>query len=324
MKEDLLISGSTVYGSGACGIVLTGAFKDFVLRDYLIYDCCQLHNSQVGGHAHQEWSAGIKYWGAGVVGTGWLDGFEIGHGVVRDLSPQFDAGPAPHLRGHGIWLDDVISPVQRPVIDRVRVSNAPANGVYLEKTENCDVISCVISDSGTIQYKAGMAVEANNLPIGNSLGNRVINCTIYGGFWCAALNRNDAGTVQNNTFVGNILTNAVEPQALYVGTAATNDGTHSSGNTFTNNVLNNTAGNVIQWGSTGYATVSAWELAVSAATGNVRSDPLFTNAATGDFTLQSGSPCIGAGVSIPGLTTDYAGNPVANPPSIGAFEYVAP
>lgn len=41
-----------------------------------------------------------------------------------------------------------------------------------------------------------------------------------------------------------------------------------------------------------------------------------------DFQLQSTSPCIAAGVDV-GLTLDYAGNPVANPPSIGAYEYIA-
>jgi Bacterial Ig-like domain (group 3)/Chitobiase/beta-hexosaminidase C-terminal domain/Bacterial Ig-like domain (group 2) len=39
-----------------------------------------------------------------------------------------------------------------------------------------------------------------------------------------------------------------------------------------------------------------------------------------NFTPSSGSPAIGAGVAIPGLTTDFNGNTRPNPPSIGAIE----
>jgi hypothetical protein len=54
-------------------------------------------------------------------------------------------------------------------------------------------------------------------------------------------------------------------------------------------------------------------------------DPLFTNASgtyalASDFTLQAGSPAINAGTNV-GLTTDYAGCSVHNPPSMGAFEF---
>jgi hypothetical protein len=54
-------------------------------------------------------------------------------------------------------------------------------------------------------------------------------------------------------------------------------------------------------------------------------NPLFTNnsgsySLASDFELQPGSPAIDAGVDV-GLTSDYAGNPVHNPPSIGAMEY---
>lgn len=38
--------------------------------------------------------------------------------------------------------------------------------------------------------------------------------------------------------------------------------------------------------------------------------------------LMAGSPAIGAGVAVAGLSTDYAGNPRPAPPSIGAFELV--
>ena len=51
---------------------------------------------------------------------------------------------------------------------------------------------------------------------------------------------------------------------------------------------------------------------------NYTSDPLFVSAT--DFHIQSGSPAIGKGAVISGVTTDYAGNSYKNPPSIGAYE----
>ena len=39
-----------------------------------------------------------------------------------------------------------------------------------------------------------------------------------------------------------------------------------------------------------------------------------------DLSLTSKSPAIGKGVEIPGVTTDFMGNPRHNPPSSGAFD----
>ena len=54
---------------------------------------------------------------------------------------------------------------------------------------------------------------------------------------------------------------------------------------------------------------------------NLTSNPLFISAT--DFHLQSGSPAIGKGLVITGPTTDYDGNAIKNPPSIGSFEYAS-
>jgi len=53
---------------------------------------------------------------------------------------------------------------------------------------------------------------------------------------------------------------------------------------------------------------------------NPTSDPSFVNAGSEDFHLQSGSAAIGAGVAIPGITTDFDGATRANPPAVGAYE----
>jgi uncharacterized repeat protein (TIGR02059 family) len=48
-------------------------------------------------------------------------------------------------------------------------------------------------------------------------------------------------------------------------------------------------------------------------------DPSFVSAGS-DFHLQAGSPAIGKGITISGITTDYEGTALKNPPSIGAYE----
>jgi len=49
-------------------------------------------------------------------------------------------------------------------------------------------------------------------------------------------------------------------------------------------------------------------------------DPLMTDPANGNFTLQITSPCLNAGTNV-SLTTDYAGNSVGVLPDIGAYEH---
>jgi hypothetical protein len=55
-------------------------------------------------------------------------------------------------------------------------------------------------------------------------------------------------------------------------------------------------------------------------TGSVNRDPRFINAGGHDFRPQQGSPAIGAGTPIPGLTHDINGNPRNAAPSTGAYE----
>jgi hypothetical protein len=52
-------------------------------------------------------------------------------------------------------------------------------------------------------------------------------------------------------------------------------------------------------------------------------NPDFVNLTTRDFHLQAGSPCIGAGDTSLGITTDYDGVARGVAVDAGAFEYVA-
>ena len=80
---------------------------------------------------------------------------------------------------------------------------------------------------------------------------------------------------------------------------------------FTNNQINGTT-NV-------WRTLSTSFNQPQTNTGTLTTDPLFTNGAAYNFTLQAGSPCIDAGTDW-GQTRDYAGNSITGTPDRGAYE----
>jgi uncharacterized protein (DUF2141 family) len=67
-----------------------------------------------------------------------------------------------------------------------------------------------------------------------------------------------------------------------------------------------------------YNSGGNWNSGSVFGTNYIQANPLFVSPGT-DFTLQSGSPCIGAASSIGAPTTDYAGNPWTG--CIGAYQY---
>ena len=83
--------------------------------------------------------------------------------------------------------------------------------------------------------------------------------------------------------------------------------------------------NKFYWNGTDYSTFADWKTASSQDAHSVNADPLFTNPATSDFTLQALSPCINAGVDV-GLTRDYEGTlvPQGAAPDMGAYEFYPP
>jgi len=56
-------------------------------------------------------------------------------------------------------------------------------------------------------------------------------------------------------------------------------------------------------------------------TGNISEDPLFVDAANGDYHLQVGSPCIDAGTPVGAPTHDIEGTPRDAAPDMGAYEW---
>jgi hypothetical protein len=113
----------------------------------------------------------------------------------------------------------------------------------------------------------------------------------------------------NNTFENNVSVGNGSPQLNAFG-GAENDGTNGYGNLYAYNDFGPDATGFIKWGTGEYSTLAAWQ-AASSQGHNLDLSPLFTNPGIGDFTLQPGSPLIGAGVYIQGVST-------GSPPNIGA------
>jgi len=136
----------------------------------------------------------------------------------------------------------------------------------------------------------------NNLYYGNVLYGNSDGIYASGGYLLPASN------FLNNTYKNNISVGNTTHQ-LIAQWGAENDGTMGSGNVYTYNCFGAEAASFIEWGDAVHkSTYDAWETAYGGTTSSVEADPLFTNAAGGDFTLQAGSPCIDAGVN---LGTDY-------------------
>lgn len=83
----------------------------------------------------------------------------------------------------------------------------------------------------------------------------------------------------------------------------------------------NSAGDLWRVDSSYPTTLSAWQALGNDVHGYL-TDPLLVNTTT-DFSLQSGSPAINAGVNV-GLTHDILGNPIVGTPDIGAYESTIP
>lgn len=300
-----IVSGNTITDCGGTGISLQGQLGGtWIVSGNTVTFCGRLHDQQTGGNARQQFSAGIKIWGAAT--SGYLGPIQIFNNTVTDCGPQFDAGTSPGVRALGLWLDHIVSPTGRPQVYGNTFARNASTGIFIEKTMNADVHHNLVVNCGTIAFRGGIFVEANNAPTGTASGNKVMNNTVYGGYWPMALNWSGGGQINNNALINNIAYGGANPQQFNVASGANNDGTNSTGNTIDHCNFGPNASNMINWGGTQYSTVAAFQTAVAAATNGVTGDPLLTNPPT-DCTLQSGSPCVNAGATISGITDGFLG-----------------
>jgi hypothetical protein len=135
--------------------------------------------------------------------------------------------------------------------------------------------------------------------------------------------------VQNNVLYGAMttgkrgifITNSAQTTWDIANNIAVN-WTHGIGDATGTATIERLDNNCLFGNSTNYYDNSTGILNGKVGPNSLTGNPLFVNAAGGDFRLQAGSPCINAGVNV-GATTDMDGNPVGSPPDIGAYERAA-
>jgi hypothetical protein len=138
----------------------------------------------------------------------------------------------------------------------------------------------------------------------------------------------------HNTLAGNVSgAPAVHPSGPYAnmhfrnnvlvgnGAASVSDdsGESQTGNDFDFDVIWTNYPALFRWKGVNYSTIAALRSATGFEMNGRAGDPLFVNAAAGDYRLQAGSPGIDAGLRLPGINDTYQGSA----PDIGAFELAA-
>jgi hypothetical protein len=220
--------------------------------------------------------------------------------------------------GSGIWVDTIGTGAI--IRDNIIYSNN-ISGINVDADNNESVyynLSYNNGGDGIMVYADGASSMTGNLVYNNTVwNNQGVGIQLEG-----PSAGSTANGCTNNQVINNIATNTVGGPNLAAFFGCENPGADGSGNVYTYNAFGVAATSFMWWGvnsseySVYYSTYSSWE----AATGNcgtagcsnsIQQNPLLNNPSDGDFTLQAGSPAIGAGVYIPGVST-------ANPPNIGA------
>ena len=192
-------------------------------------------------------------------------------------------------------------------------NNPNGGGIYIADT-NPVVANCVLTGNVSVTGGGGM------------YGGTAINCVFQGNTIPIPL----AGSGAHN---GGGMSNGVAIHCVFFGNSAYGDGGGMYGGTAVNCIFwSNTVGffqfptlNSVSGAAVTYSDVQG----SAAGAGNINADPLFVNAAAGDFHLTAASPCINAGtatalpsgVTLP--TTDFDGRPrvIGSAPDMGAYEY---
>jgi len=139
---------------------------------------------------------------------------------------------------------------------------------------------------------------------GGSLSSTLINCLVHSNTAASGGGGSKFGSIQSSTYVGNQgggASQASVTNSILFG--------NSPDNYDTPNVIRNSCTTPLP----------------DDGTNNIASDPLFYNAAVGDFRLATNSPCINAGTNLPWMndSADLDGNPRIQEETvdIGAYEY---
>jgi parallel beta-helix repeat protein len=310
---NVVFRNNTIRYNGAGGIECSlQHFANWLIDSNVIYQNSQISTDSTGAllTGQAVYAGGIDLNSLAQAG---------GSGTVISNNQVYNNGmvngkPSPYpSQGVGIWSDTTTG---MKVQNNFTYGNS-GPGLLCEKTLN-STWSYNVSYNDS-QYALTFSNDSNGLgslhvvadEATNGGGNLFVNNTIYGGWLGIAIFSTDTSKISNNIFRNNIAV-AAAGHNFWAGAGGNNDGTGGSGNIYDHNAFGVAGPLLAYWNALGaITTYSSLDSAYGSAMNNLQADPLLTNPSAGNFTLQPGSPAIGAGVYIPGVST-------VNPPNIGA------
>jgi hypothetical protein len=245
--------------------------------------------------------------------------------TADDTSPA-DNTVRTHIGERGIDL----SGRSYVTVHNLEILDVSGTAVYAENGANLKVGMNILrrgvngldfNDSASCQayYNAVYNLSWDGLRLsGSASGHGLYNNAVYGTQRGIAVGVENAtaAAVTGNRVANNLVMNCTGAE-LYANLGGDNNATQGSGNLYDHNGLGVQHANFINWGGVAYGTYAAWRTVYGLDDDSLESDPLWTDAATGDFRLTASSPARDAGASV-GLYTDFYGN---NPvPSNGVVD----
>jgi len=310
-RKDLLIRDCLITNCGGVGIGFGGRLDGWHIVSNRILNCGVLTEGVVGFGDGREaafaWTAGIKIWGWGE--PSWVGEYTIEKNVVQGSIPVSWA-PDPRPRhGVGIWCDEVLKPTGRPRVEGNVVSGCYSRGIYLEKTDEHDVVGNVVFDCAQVRFSG--AIEAQSNRFGYDVnsdqpddqkprqvsGNTISHNTTVGGHWSLAVHCSDNNCSISSTQVTDNIAVGVggSSASLYFQGGGANDGKHGKENRYHDNCFGEEGGPWV-WGDQVLRTAGELErVSLGAVSGIVIGRPGFVDAEGDDFRLGQGSRCARVG-----------------------------
>ncbi len=189
-----------------------------------------------------------------------------------------------------------------------------------------------VGNMGAMGLEAGVDTGTTNNVIANTqIVDNLVSLTGYNGQGAATIQIQDNQSGTNNkvtgvSFVNNTIDNGTSASPSGWGVWVTSSG-GVNGVSIENTIFWGNESNPPLKGITSPSQVSYSIIDQSGFSGtnnNINADPLFVNASSGNFELQSGSPALHAGTSVGAPAIDIDCQPRAARPSIGAYEYEGP
>ena len=288
---------SYVYGDEGCGAlrVIAGVVSNCVIRNSNGNDLSGGVNLRGGTITHCEIYGNRAYRGnnsgVGKAGGIYMTGGTLQHSVIsNNISCSADAGCGIRMTA-GITHHCLITD------NRGNDTAVTGCGVYLAggTMSECEITGNGVRDAARSYTGGGVKIGGGTLRNCLIAGNRTVNR--------AAGVHQTAGTVENCTITANA-SSAFLGSGLYlagVNAIARNNVIHGNGAGVASEPLCN-----IEYSSSKSFATNVVSPATSG-TANIGLDPLFSDAASGDYTLGAGSPAIDAAAEI-GLAIDLDGN----------------